>query len=297
MDLTTEEKIIEAGVDSLYQSMKTIERKEYISYNYHGVVPMQSMPAGSYEYITVTKPVLYTKLTLACHNNDLAKVTKLLGEGADVNTVPLEIFNSSKNVLSGQIRENYMTIQGSPLYEVLRVSRYNINTLEIIKLLIEKGANINYKDESTLLEIMCRRIDNSTSDFIISLLQEIFKTQHTEQKEDFLNTKIYFNELPLYKIIEEANKNKIEYNKNNYDIYRQIARTYLHIAKFLAENGAKYGEREPSGGITTYISKKLDETQSIRSKLTNLGRAIGVRGGRRTRFRKSRKIRRTRRNR
>ena len=231
--MSAETKIIEAGVDSVYRITETKEEIVHVPVNRRSVVPMQSLPPYITEYQSVTHSIYYTKLTLACHNNDLAEVTKLLDEGADVNKIPIEMIENKITVGDTD------TILGSPLYEVLMAPNYDQTTIKIVKLLIAHGADINYRF----------KLNNELSD---TPLYNIYSRANNS--------------------INEYKQYKYDSDRKQARIYLHTAELLLEhgaTIKYGSYNQGNHGFGFTDEKTRNIIKRLLSETQSIRSMASN----------------------------
>jgi len=201
---------------------------------------------------------LNKQLFEAVKNNNLHKVKKIIGEGADINT-----------------KNNYD-------YTPLHFACWNENGFEIVKFLIEKGAKVNAKANinRTPIHVACK---NKNPFLIIKLLLE--KGADVNSKNSDNNTPLHF--ICLKKDLQTAKfiiKNGAEVNsKNNNNLtplhFACKMSNNLEIVKLLIENGAVLNAKTNNKMTALHYACETEDNIEIVEFLINKGTNINAKTG------------------
>lgn len=211
-----------------------------------------------------------TALVCAIRNGNVELAKQLIEKGADINTEhhsELDFTQSSikpinaacyygNNEIVKVLIENNVDINGKDSYEHTPLYYAVENEqIETVKLLIEKGANVNtpcWYNNNTLLHFAAAHGDYELAKILI-------------EKGANINITNDRGETPLYTAIEEFHiKEYIKYKENIGDLallpYYPYKDGHVEIIRLLKDNGAKANEEELIQKCTnmfkTYILKK-----------------------------------------
>jgi ankyrin repeat protein len=212
-----------------------------------------------------------TPLHIACRNNDLETVIYLVEKGANVNEkgsmddTPLHYACSKKEeTLMNYLRDNDIEYFDYTYFNTQLYNEYKEREMKIIKYLIEKGANVNAKnndDGDTPLHYACYN-DNTE---IVKYLFE--KGANIYEKSFKGDTALHYAcDKGILDMIKFLVENGASIHDKNIDDY-----TPLHcnnenplIAKYLLKKGAIINEKDKKGMTLLHYASRYDELDMVK---------------------------------